>query len=57
MTQSIKLMFRFFRILNVVALSSEDFKTWLNGLQLILHLGTERSLKVRIREIERLTIF
>lgn len=50
-------MFRFFRILNVVALSSEDFKTWLNGLQLILHLGTERSLKVRIREIERLTIF
>ena len=36
----------------MVALSSEDFKTWLNGLQLILHLGTERSLKVRIRDRE-----
>ena len=27
------------RVLDVVAVSSEDYKVWLNGLQLVLDLG------------------
>ena len=36
----------FYRVLDMVAMSSEDFKTWLNGLQLVLHLGSEAATKV-----------
>ena len=31
----------------MVALSSEDFKTWLNGLQLLLHLGSVNISRVK----------
>lgn len=36
------------RVLDVVALSSEDFKIWLNGLQLLLNLGSATVTKVYI---------
>lgn len=39
-------MFTNNRVLDMVAMSSEDFKTWLNGLQLVLCLGSEAATKV-----------
>ena len=34
------------RILDVVALCSEDFKIWLSGIQVLVHLGSVNAMKV-----------
>lgn len=34
------------RVLDAVAVSSEDYKLWIDGLQLVLHLGSINTTKV-----------
>ena len=34
------------RVLDAVAVSSEDYKLWIDGLQLVLHLGSVNTTKV-----------
>jgi hypothetical protein len=34
------------KIIDVIALSSEDFKIWLNGLQLLINLGSDRAIAI-----------
>ena len=35
-----------YSVINVVAVSSEDYKIWVNGLQLLLEIGTEQAVQV-----------
>ena len=39
-------MFDSYSVINVVAVSSEDYKIWVNGLQLLLEIGTEQAVQV-----------
>lgn len=45
------------RVLDVVALSSEDYKMWLNGLQLLLHLGSHNASRVCMDDLAVLCMY
>ena len=42
-------------VINVVALSSEDYKIWVNGLQFLLEIGPEQAVQVSYETTFKIT--